>query len=58
MVVSDGDGVQDTPAHASQTMDITEGADTCWHNMTVDTCADAKYPGIDPGTDPVTNCKW
>ncbi|GKZ00467.1 hypothetical protein MPSEU_000999200 [Mayamaea pseudoterrestris] len=55
MVVSDGDGVQDTPAHATQTSDIVSGMDTCWQNVTIDTCDDVKNPLIDPGNDPVTN---
>lgn len=58
MVVGDGDGVSDTPAHASQTLDVVSGLATCWQNVTVDTCDDVKNPLVDPGTDPVTNCAY
>lgn len=57
MALTDGDGVDDTPAHASQTLDIEQGRETCWKNLTIDTCNDSRDPKIDPGLDPVSNCK-
>jgi hypothetical protein len=49
-----GDGVSDTPAHYGPTEDYV-GAESCWTDYVLDTCVDVD--GIDPGPDPVDNCK-
>jgi hypothetical protein len=56
MFISDGDGVDDTPAHATQTWDVLSGIKTCWKDMKLDTCPDSA--GIDAGLDPVDNCTY
>lgn len=55
MLISDGDGVQDTPAHAFPTQ-LAAGRPTCWQDVELDTCNDT-LTDIDPGQDPVSNCK-
>lgn len=53
MRFSDGDGVDDTPAHAGPTWDEA-GRDQCWRTTPpLDTCPDRS--SIDAGVDPVTN---
>jgi len=51
--ISDGDGVDDTPAHSKATF-VEEQWNTCWVGQGLDTCPDS-IEGIDKGLDPVTN---
>ncbi|GKZ00468.1 hypothetical protein MPSEU_000999300 [Mayamaea pseudoterrestris] len=53
MPISDGDGVQDTPAQAAATWEYA-GFATCWQASQLDTCNDTLID-IDPGLDPVSN---
>jgi len=52
----DGDGVNDTAAHAGPTYSERRGLETCWHGMTppLQTCLD-DIDGVDAGYDPVDN---
>ena len=57
MAISDGDGVQDTPAQAYATWENDDGRPTCWLDSKLDTCNETAGSGIDPGLDAVTNCE-
>jgi len=51
--VNDGDGVDDTPAHLSDTLRNVVEERKCYIGQKIDTCRDT--PGIDPGLDPISN---